>query len=288
MTLPIQSHCKAHGFPGAAAALEDQSRSTNPHPPTPASLAHILHPLLSIQNPSLIPSVYPLIIEGARHEITKCLVLGKRAGGTPVRLSLFGGLDPGAHETVDAAARLLTLLALGPAHAEDYAVFGYPCVNPSGFAREASPAAAQSRIAERWSSSPGAADCLFFRAEFQRIAPNGIIRLHSTGEAEGLRAQVNSALIAGEVVKPALLRLRNLVTVEDNPVNVLAEDAKSRRQRYHAGGLIPSPETQPWPFEIDLFAPHGASEEVRVQVLVLAVLDILRSYRAFSCHGGDL
>jgi hypothetical protein len=25
-----------------------------------------------------------------------------------------------------------------------------------------------------------------------------------------------------------------------------------------------------------------------VQVLVLAALDILRSYRVFSCHGGDL
>jgi hypothetical protein len=99
---------------------------------------------------------------------------------------------------------------------------------------------------------------------------------------------VNSALIADEVVKPALLRVRNLVAVDDNPVAVLTEDVASRGRRYGGGGLVPSPETQSWPFEIEIFAPGHANEEVRVQVLVLAALDILRSYRVFYCHGGDL
>jgi hypothetical protein len=288
MNTEIKAHCKEHGFPGVADALEDRSLSRGPHAPSGSTLARTLPPLRSLQNPSLITSVYPLSIEGTRHEITKFLVLGKRAGGTPVRLSLFGGLDSGHTDSVDAAARLLTLLTLSPALAEDYAVFGYPCVNPSGFDSESPPILSGSPLAERWSSNPESTDCLFFRAEFRRIAPNGIIILRSTGASEGLRAKVNSTLIADEVVRPALLRLRNLVAVDDNPVAVLTEDAASRQRRFGKGELIPSPETQPWPFEIEIFAPGHANDEVRVQVLVLAALDILRSYRVFSCHGGDL
>jgi hypothetical protein len=288
MNTEIKAYCKQHGFPGIPEALQGRPTPNVPHALSVSNAALTLHPLRSLQNPSLVTSVYTLSIDGIRHEITKFLVLGKRAGGTPLRLSLFGGLDPGQPESVDAAVRLLTLLTLSPALAEDYAVFGYPCVNPSVFATGSLPVLSGKPLAERWKSSPESSDCLFFRAEFQRVAPNGIISLRSTGTSEGLRARVNSALIASEVVKPALLRLRNLVAVDDDPVAVFSEDAAFRRRRHVEGGLIPSPETQPWPFEIEIFAPGHASEEVRAQILVLAALDILRSYRVFSCIGGDL
>ena len=288
MNTEIKAYCKQHGFPGIPEALQDRPKPNAPPAPPVSNAALTFHPLRSLQNPSLVTSVYPLSIEGGRHEMTKFLVLGKRAGGTPLRLSLFGGLDPGQPESVEAAVRLLTLLTLSPALAEDYAVFGYPCVNPSGFATESPPVLSGKSLAERWKSSPESSDCLFFRAEFQRVAPNGIITLRSTGTSEGLRAKVNGALIASEVVKPALLRLRNLVAVDDNPVAVFREDEASRRRRSVDGGLIPIPETPPWPFEIEIFAPGDASEEVRAHILVLAALDILRSYRMFSCIGGDL
>lgn len=288
MNAEIQADSREHELYRVADAMDASPLLRGTHESSVCPIALRLHPLRSIQNPSLVTSVYPLNIEGTRHEIVKFLVLGKRVGGTPVRLSLFGGIDPGQPDTLDAAARLLTLLALSPALAEDYAVFGYPCVNPSGFASESTSATSGNPLAERWRSVPESHYSLFFCAEFRRIAPGGIIRLRSTGESAGLRARVNSALIASEVVKPALLRLRHLVAVDDNPVDVFTEDAAARSRRHGEGGLIPSPETQPWPFEIEIFAPGYATHEVRVQVLVLATLDILKSYRIFSCHGGDL
>lgn len=288
MNRELKANGKSLGFPAASEVLQAPSREDVLPTPLVSSAALALQTLHSLQNPSLVTSVYPLSIAGARHEITKFLVLGKRAGGTPVRLSLFGGMDPGKSESVDAAARLLTLLTLNPMLAQDYAVFGYPCVNPPGFGSEPPSVVSGEALAERWRSSPESPDCLFFRAEFQRIAPNGIITFRSTGESEGLRARVNSALIASEVVKPALLSLRNLTPVEDHPVAAFTEDAASRLRRHIEGGLTPHPETHPWPFEIEIFAPSPASNEVKVQVLVLAALDILRLYRVFSCQGGDL
>ncbi len=249
----------------------------------------LLEPLRALQHPSLITSVYPLTIGGVRHEITKSLVLGKRAGGVPMRVSLFGGLDPGHTETISAVVKLLMLLTLGPSLSQDYAVFGYPLVHPGGFEDNKTPCElSPGELALRWKLDAEAHDALFFRAEFQRISPHGIITLRSTEKTNSLRAHVNSSVIAQDVVAPALRRLRTLVPVEADPVMIIPRDEAGRQARFLAGHLSPYPETQPWPFEIEIEVPAQATSEEKIQVLVLAILDILRSYRTFLCHGGEL
>jgi hypothetical protein len=249
---------------------------------------HFVDLLRSLQSPSLIPTVFHPTIGGTRHEITKFLVLGKRAGGTPIRLSLFAGLEPGRIETVAAAVKLLTLLTISPVLAADYAVFGYPCVDPAGFATWDTGALAPLPRSERWEAFPDSADALLFRSELERVAPNGLLTLRSTGASEFVRASVNSRIIAREVVRPALLRMRHLCPVEDEPVLSVPADLANRQLRFGQGELLPRPDTKPWPFEIEIFAPGTLPVETRVQVLVLAALDILRTYRGFSCHGGEL
>lgn len=248
----------------------------------------LLQALRSTKNPSLVTSIYPINLGQARYEILKSLVLGKRAGGTPIRLALFGGLDPGKTETIAAVAKLLMLLTLGPTLAEDYAVFGYPWIHPGGFAADGTSNKASGELATRWADDSEAPDALFFRGEFQRIAPNGIITLRSTENSNALRARANSSIISEEVVKPALHRLKSLVLVQENPVEVISRDESYRRSQFVNGRLIPYPDTQPWPLDIELEVPAHLSLEIKVQVLVLATLDILRTYRAFVCHGGDL
>jgi hypothetical protein len=257
-----------------------------------------LEPLQTLQNPSLVTSLYPISIGEARYKLTKSLVLGKRAGGAPIRLSVFGGIDAERSETVHAAARLLMLLTLKTSLAQDYAVFGYPWVNPAGFtdssgalsgvAKNIPANQVEREMARRWQTDPYAPDALFLRAEFQRIAPHGIITLRSTGTSSSLCATVNSALIGKEVVAPALHRLKGLVPVHEEPVKVLPTDMEDRWNRFLEGHLIPHPDAPVWPFEIELDVPANVSFEVRTQVLILATLDILRSYREFVCHGGDL
>lgn len=259
---------------------QETDPSLDPEVRTPA---HFLELLRSLESPSLVPTLFPVTIDGVRHQLAKFLVLGKRAGGTPIRLGVFGGLEPGRIETVAATVKLLTLLTISPVLAADYAVFGYPCVDPAGFAPSAPGKAAPVSRLERWNASPHAADLLFFRSELQRVAPGGILTLRSTGESHFLQARVNSRIIAQEVLKPALLRMRHLVEVEDEPVTCLPSPSQGRQAPLH-----PTADTNPQPFEIELFAPATASLEVQVQVLVLTALDVLRTYRGFSCHGGDL
>ncbi|NBV87810.1 MAG: hypothetical protein EBS01_16415, partial [Verrucomicrobia bacterium] len=186
-----------------------------------SALQRLLEPLRTLQNPSLITSIYPLITGESRHEILKSLVLGTRAGGTPVRLCLFGGLDAGRSETVAAAVEVLKRLTLRPSLAQDYAVFGYPCVYPDGFEVEGSRDGVSGELESGRGTELEKSYGLFFSGEYHRIAPNGMIMLRSGAEQSVFfRARVNSKLIAREVVEPVLRRLGSLVSVEEEPVAV--------------------------------------------------------------------
>ena len=279
------------GFYGPErASFKNSPNPGGPQNTVPGSaLPGLLETLRTLQNPSLITSVYPLGTGESRHEILKCLVLGKRAGGTPVRVCLFGGLDRARPETVAAAAEVLRLLTQGPSLAQDYAVFGYPCVYPDSLEVNVSRDGGSGGIGARRGADLESRYGLFFSREYHRIVPNGIIMLRSGAEdSVSFRATVNSAIIASEVVKPVLHRLRNLVPVQDDPVDVYSMAEESRRGQSLNGRLPPHPGAQPWPFEIGLEVPAQVSFEIKVQALVLATLDILRAYREFACHGGEL
>ncbi len=254
-----------------------------------SALQRLLEPLRTIQNPNLITSFYSLGTGESRHEILKSLVLGTRAGGTPVRLCLLGGLDAGRAETVAAAAEVLKRLTLRPALAQDYAVFGYPCVYPDGFAVARSRDGVFGELESGRGTELEKSYGLFFSGEYHRIVPNGMIILRSGAEqSASFCARVNSKLIAKEVVEPVLRRLGSLVPVAENPVEVYSTADASQSRQPLDGRWFRPPAAKLWPFEIELNVPSLVPFETRVQVLVLATLDILRAYREFACHGGDL
>lgn len=247
--------------------------------------ASLLSPLFEAESPSLVAHSEAVSIRGEYYEIPKLLFLGERGGGTPIRVGLFAGFDAGRLETVAAVARLILQMELCPTLARDYAVFGYPVVNAPGFGPDrVSPAVLQGR----WASKQEDADARFFRGELARAAHHIIIQLRSSGVNTTFSATTRSDLLAQEVVAPALRSLSPIVPVAPDPVRVLADNAHARHADHAAGRLIPNPSRQPWPFEVELYAPAAAQVEARAAALYLATLQILRGYRRFIAHGGEL
>ena len=249
------------------------------------SASSLILPLFENDSASIVANAHSIVLDGEHYELPKLLLLGERGGGVPIRVGIFAGLDAGRVETVAAAARLLLQCELSPALARDYAIFGYPIVNVRGFGTEPE---TQPSFQQRWRRSPGDDDARFFRGELQKLAHNGIIQLRSSLVNTTFTATTRSALLAKEVVAPALNALRHLVPVGDDPVRVLSPSAEARRADFAAGRLLPEPSQKPWPFEIELYAPGSAEPGARATALFLATLHILRNYRRFISHGGEL
>jgi hypothetical protein len=249
------------------------------------SATGLLEPLFELRSASLLAQTRAVTIDGEQYELPKMLLLGARGGGVPIRVGIFAGFDAGGLDTVAATVRLLLQGELSPALIRDYALFAYPVVNAPGFGPDRAPHAA---LQHRWARNSGDEDARYFRSELGRIGHHVIIQLRSSGVNTAFTATTRSELLAREVVGPALRSLAPLVPVGGEPVRVLSPSVEARRADFAAGRLLPDPVRRPWPFEIELYAPGGQPSAVRACALFLAVVQILRRYRRFIAHGGEL
>ena len=117
----------------------------------------------------------PDVVGGRPVELPHFLLLGPRGGGTPVRVAIFGGFDADRPETVHAVSRLLLQYELAPRLARDFAIFGYPIVNATGFAETKLPLG----VFERRFAEDRGEDVRFFKDELGKWGFDGVITLAS-------------------------------------------------------------------------------------------------------------
>ena len=232
----------------------------------------------SSNSSSLMATRHPVRVAGCHANISKFVLLGPRFGGKPIRVAFLGGIgDHGSLAGPSAIARLLLEAELRSTLVRDYALFAYPIVNvfehtegvsrPEGFER---------RLATGKSDS----DIRFFQTELEKWRFDGLVTVRTDCHADGFHAVVRSALIAKEVVAPALDVVAKIVPIGKRPILVRPGDVRSRRADSADGRLTPPP--------VELFAPGSASKDERIRSLFIASHEILRSYRRMLCHGDGI
>jgi hypothetical protein len=259
---------------------ESNLTGTGPLTEAPADGDALLEILfdLSSHSESLMATRHRARVNGCDLDIPKFMLLGQRGGGKPIRIALFGGIDDHHSDGIAAITRMLVQMELQPALARDYALFAYPLVNPM------LPAQSDSRFALERPEE----DLRFLRAELRKWRFDGILKLGTDPKAESFRATVRSALLAKEVVRPALERVRKVTPVGSRPIKLLPGDMKARQDDYAEGRLTAPPELRPYPFEAELIAPGTAPRELRIRSLFVAVHEILRLYRRLLAHATDI
>ena len=225
-------------------------------------------------------------VGGCDFEIPKFMVLGQRGGGKPIRIALFGGIgDHGSLDGIAAITRLLLQAELRPALARDYAIFAYPLVNLFEYRR---PEKQLESFDRRYAGERVDGDVRFFRTELRKWRFDGILTLRTDPSAESFHAAVRSELLAQEVVRPALEPVAKVTRVNTRPIRVRPGDMRARIADHAEGRLTPPPELRPYPFEVELFAPGAAPQELRIRSLFIAVHEILRNYRRLLAHAADI
>ncbi|HEY3901507.1 MAG TPA: hypothetical protein VGM54_23050 [Chthoniobacter sp.] len=253
----------------------------------PSSLEGILAPLhqAAHQSSSLVASRFPFVSRGLELEIPKFLLLGQRGGGQPIRLGLFAGFEAGNLGTVQVLSSLLLHLEASPALSRDFAVIGFPVVNAHGFTSDAVPLA---EFESRFARDSAAPDVQFFKTELNKWRFDGLLSFRTDPSARGFHAAVRSAIIAAEVVEPALAAGAVSLPLATQAVKVRPDDRFARTADYAHGRLSPPADIRPYPFEIELFAPRATITEQHIDGLFVVLTEILRLYRAFIAHGQDL
>lgn len=240
----------------------------------------------SSHSESLMATRHRTRVGGCDFDIPKFMLLGQRAGGKPIRIGLFAGInDHGSLDGVAAISRMLMQTELQPALARDFAIFAYPLVNVFEYRTATPPLEAFER---RFANEYPDGDVRFFRSELRKWRFDAMLTLRTDPRADTFRATVRSELLAEEVVLPALARVGRVAPINSRPVRVRPGDMRSRLADYADGRLTAPPEVRPYPFEAELFAPGTASQELRIRGLFVAVHEILRNYRRLLAHASDL
>jgi len=241
---------------------------------------------VSASSESLMATRHQARVGGCDLEIPKFMLLGQRAGGKPIRVALFAGIDDhGAMDGIAAITRLLLQAELNPALARDYALFAYPLVNASEY-RPTSGNLEPFGRRFAWERADG--DVRFFRSELRKWRFDGILTLRTDPEAETFHATVRSELLAREVVRPALEAVGRVTPLNSRPIKLRPGDLRTRLADHADGRLTPPPELRPYPFEVELFAPGAVSRELRIRSLFIGVHEILENYRRLLAHATDI
>jgi hypothetical protein len=262
--------------------------ATEPRPDGRAAAQDLLDILFDVSShsESLMAARHSVRVGGCDFDIPKFMLLGRRSGGKPIRIALFGGIDDhGSLDGIAAITRLLMQAELNPSLARDYALFAYPLVNVFEYRRAETPLEPFDRRFA-WERPDG--DVRFFRSELRKWRFDGILTLRTDPAAAAFRATVRSELLAREVVRPALERVETVTPVNRRPIKVRPGDMRARLADYAQGRLTPPPELRPYPFEAELFAPGAASRELCIRSLFIAAHEILRNYRRLLAHAPDI
>ena len=225
-------------------------------------------------------------VGGCDFDIPKFMLLGARGSGQPIRIALFAGIeDHGAVDGMAAITRLLIEGQLNPALVQDYAIFAYPLVNVFEYQ---SPRRQIESFDRRFANEHLDGDVRFFRTELRKWHFDGMLTLRTDPRAESFRATVRSQLLAKEVIQPAFDVVKKVGPVSSRPIKVRPSDMRARLADHAEGRLTPPPEIRPYPFEVELFAPGAASQELRIRSLFVAAHEILVNYRGMLSHAPNL
>jgi murein peptide amidase A len=126
------------------------------------------------------------------------------------------------------------------------------------------------------------------QADLTASAFHGIISLHTDKDSDGLYGVARGAVIARELLKPALAAAESFVPQSTRRCIAGFQAEDGCINDWFKGTLSVSTRTRPRPFEIALAIPTYPPAYLRQLGLVTALQTILAEYRAFISHAANL
>jgi hypothetical protein len=204
------------------------------------------------------------------------VLIGPRGCGVPIRLALIAGLTAEDAVATTALAKLLVELDLAPLLAQDYAVFGYPQVNPT-------PRGTDGRefTTDFWHGSADPA-VRFFEHELETNEFDAVLFIQGNQPLSGFQIRTCSRFIADEVLWPAVELAQRFVPLAPEPIRLWPSCGSEPTS------IVNTRHLRPCPFCVSLCTPRQRPGENQISALVFGIKQILRHYRAAVGYAGRL
>jgi len=204
------------------------------------------------------------------------VLIGPRGRGVPIRLALLAGLTAEDAVATTAVAKLLVELALAPLLAQDYALFGYPQVNPMHRGADG-----HEFTTDFWHGSTDPA-IRFCEHELETNEFDAVLFLQANQPLAGFQLRSSSRFIAAEVLWPAVELAQRFVPLAPEPIRLWPSSGPESTWIFNTRHL------RPCPFCVSLCTPRQQPGENQIAALVFAIKQILRHYRAAVGYAGRL
>jgi protein MpaA len=202
--------------------------------------------------------------------------IGPRGGRVPIRLALFGGIEPGDLLSTNGIVKLLVDLDLAPLLAQDFALFGYPVANPHRTSRNFP------NFADDFWKNGSDPVIQYFEQELTANELDGIIAVKSNEPIAGFQIQASSRVIASEVLWPVLELVQRFVPLASEPIQIFPQLQNNCHSLFSLG------HARPGPFSLMIRTPKHMPFENQISAIVFGVEQILRYYRVLVSHAASL
>jgi hypothetical protein len=205
-----------------------------------------------------------------------------------IQIGIFAGIHGDEPASVLGLIDFVRELNEMPELGREFQIWLYPLCNPAGFTDGTRHSRSGLDLNRDFWKNSDEPEVKLLEEEIRRRSFDGIISLHTDDTSEGVYGFVRGATLTKHLLTPALAAAEAAL-----PRNKL-----SQIDGFHAiegiihsgyGGILSAPpETHPEPFEIVLETPHHAPVELQRQAIVLALREILSSYREMISFAANI
>ena len=255
------------------------------------SIGELLAPLdkIAATSPNLVANYEAHFeTEGERYELPRYLFVGPRGGDTPIRIGIFAGIHGDEPEGVHAVVQFIKLLEAKPELAAGYYLSLYPVCNPTGFEDATRFSRAQKDLNREFWKNSSEPEVRLLQAELISRSFQRIISLHTDDTSDGFYGFVGGAMLAKNLIKPALQAAGKFLPRDGRPV-IDGFSAHNGIIRDNYDGILSAPsKIRPRPFEIILETPATPPAYLKELAFAAALQTILLEYNKFIAYAPNL
>ncbi len=205
-----------------------------------------------------------------------------------IQIGIFAGIHGDEQASVLGLIDFVRELERDPELGREFQLWLYPLCNPAGFidgTRHSRSGLDLNREFWKGSQEP---EVKLLEEELQRRKFDGIISLHTDDTSEGVYGFVRGATLTKHLLTPALAAAGA----------ALPRNMQSKIDGFHAiegvihsgyGGILSAPPgTHPEPFEIVLETPQHAPLDLQREAFLLALREILTTYREMISFAANI